>query len=86
VQRLSRARHWRLAVVSFLWMIMMPEWGLPGTTVATEERTALVIAAQWSPDLLRAGVIRPSLPFQPSSLTPGISRAGFVARRLHARV
>jgi hypothetical protein len=42
VQRLSRAGHCPLAVVGFLWMIMMPVSGFPGTTASTERPVSQV--------------------------------------------
>jgi hypothetical protein len=42
VRRIFQVSNWRLAVVGFLWMMMMPLSGLPGTAASTEGRTALV--------------------------------------------
>jgi hypothetical protein len=42
VRRISRAEHWRLTVVGFLWMIMMPVSGFPGTTASAQGRVSQV--------------------------------------------
>jgi hypothetical protein len=42
VRQLSQGRSWCLAVVGFLWTIMMPVCGLPATTASTEGRASQV--------------------------------------------
>jgi hypothetical protein len=42
VRRFSRAGHLRLAVVGFLWTMMVPISGIPGTTASTEGRVSQV--------------------------------------------